>query len=113
MRSTCCTRRRPPDRHRVGDHPSRRAAARLDGGKYLADRPVHGHIYFTFGRSAQPPGLRLCSLVAPLQHVANPVSALEESPERVTLLEKLGDHCALAGGVRVNRYQLNSKLRQG
>ena len=113
MRSTCCTRRRPPDRHRVGDHPSRRAAARLDGGKYLTDRSVHDHIYFTFGRSAQPSGLCLRSLVAPLQHVANPVSALEESPKRVALLEQLGDHCALARGVWDNRPQLHSELRQG
>ena len=100
------------DRHRVSDHPSRRTAARLVGGKYLADRSVHDHVYFTFGSSAQPSGLCLRSLVAPLRHVANSVSALEESPERVAFLEQRSNHCVLPRGVRVNRSQLHSELRQ-
>ena len=32
------------DRFGVGDHPPRRAAACLDGGQYLPDRPVHDDV---------------------------------------------------------------------
>ena len=40
------------DRFRVSHHPPRRAAACLDGGKCLLNRPVHDNAGFSFDRSA-------------------------------------------------------------
>ena len=97
--------------HWVSDHPPRYPAARLDGGKYLADRPVHDHIYLTLGRRAQPSGLCLRRLGALFHHVADPLSSLQESPERVTFLEELGYHRVFVCGVRVDCAQLDSELR--